>query len=325
MKKKLFKKYYQNKGHSNSEIKKAISDVTKLENQLNKEGKNLHTANISDIKKYVQTLINYKENKETTLLALARYFYLIDAEDIYIYFTSIFGSKGVMENIKIRATRIVGEDMTEEIFNNLSIPPLGTSNKKLFNYTKKVMGKMEENLEPEVCRKILTGNNHNIPKESFLKEKEFYKKAENLDDYLKNRHMRKVKELQQHSDQDKIWFEQKINQDVVDYVDSNQEILSAVREKDKLYTTKIPYDIVNFLDANNKKMKQYFTCHCPFVRESFLSGEQINADWCYCSAGFVKFPYEIVFDTALDIELLESPLKGDPHCRFVIYLSEHLK
>lgn len=42
-------------------------------------------------------------------MALARYFYLIDAKDIYIYFTSIFGSKGVMENIKLRTIRYTGE------------------------------------------------------------------------------------------------------------------------------------------------------------------------------------------------------------------------
>ncbi|MCJ7632538.1 glycosyltransferase, partial [Candidatus Bathyarchaeota archaeon] len=38
--------------------------------------------------------------------------------------------------------------------------------------------------------------------------------------------------------EDKIWFDQEISQAVVNYVKSNQEILSAVKKGDKLYVTK---------------------------------------------------------------------------------------
>ena len=257
-------------------------------------------------------------------MALARYFYLIDAKDIYIYFTSIFGSKGVIENIKLRTIKYAGEEVKDKIFENLPIPPLGTSNKDLFNYTQKLMRQMEENLKPNAYRKILAGNNHNIPEISISKEKEFYEKAKNIDEYLKERHIRKVEELQQHCDEEKIWFEQKITQEVVDYVKANQEILSGVRQGDKIYITKIPYDIIDFLKTNDEKMKKYYACHCPFVRESLLSDEQINVDWCYCSAGFAKFPFEVILGTKLDVELLKSPLKGDNLCRFVIHLPENV-
>lgn len=71
-----------------------------------------------------------------------------------------------------------------------------------------------------------------------------------------------------------------------------------------------------------KEWKKHYTCHYLFVRESLLSEERINADWCYCSAGFAKFPFEVIFDTKLEVELIETPLKGDDLCRFAIYLLE---
>ncbi len=321
MDKNLLKDYYFKRGYSNEEINIAVRVVKNLEIYLKKIGKSLQDANVFDIKKYVQDLIKERENDEESLLAIARYFYLINSKDIYIYFTSIFGSKGVMDNIKSRASQMGGEDITNKIFDQLPIPSLGTSGTELYYYTNKIMNRMEKSLNPELYRKILAGNNHNIPKENFLKEKDFYEKAENLDTYLKDKHQRKVAELQKYCDDSKIWFEQKITQEVVDYVNSNQEILSAVRKEDELYITKIPYDLLNFLNTDELRMKYYYTCHCPFIRESFLSKqEQINANWCYCSAGFVKFPFEVIFDTELEVELLESPLMGDELCRFRIHL-----
>ncbi len=98
-------------------------------------------------------------------------------------------------------------------------------------------------------------------------EKEFYENSESLDEYLKERHKRKVEELKRYCDSNRVWFEQIITQDVVDFVSSNQEILSAVRECNKLYVTKIPYDAVNYLKEDNKDKKIYYACHCLCKRK----------------------------------------------------------
>ena len=120
-----------------------------------------------------------------------------------------------------------------------------------------------------------------------------------------------------------MWYECEITQAVIDYVKSDQEIGSAVREGNKLYSSKIPYDTVKFLEATNDAEKRYHACHCPFVRKAILDKNRIVPfQWCNCSAGFQKFSYEIIFDRELDITLLESPLKGDLRCRFVIDLGD---
>ena len=55
--------------------------------------------------------------------------------------------------------------------------------------------------------------------------------------------------------------------------------------------------------------------------EAILRGEpNISSNWCYCSGGFVKYPYEAILGRELRVDLLQSALKGDPVCRFAIHL-----
>jgi hypothetical protein len=66
-------------------------------------------------------------------------------------------------------------------------------------------------------------------------------------------------------------------------------------------------------------MKRYHTCHCPLARTSIITGgPEVPSEWCYCSGGYGKLPFEVVFGEELEVEILESVLAGDPRCRFAI-------
>ena len=193
-------------------------------------------------------------------------------------------------------------------------------------FTYAFMKRLKKHLSPVKYRLVLAGNNHSIPEEAMQAEKKLYKESFSLDEYLKGRHDRNVAEIQQYYDEGKVWFEQEITQDLVDYVKSNQEILSAVRRGNKLYVTKLPFDGINYLGTDDSVLKTYYACHCPFARERILdeSKNNVDADWCYCSAGFAKFPFEIIFGEELEVKMLQSALKGDPICRFAITLPDGL-
>ena len=236
--------------------------------------------------------------------------------------TKYFNSIGVLENIIDRISIFDTLDKKDEVLKSMKLPPLGTDSIDLPKYTKEFLDKLDKYFPKEKCNKILAGNNHSIPKESFAKEKELYEKADSLEVYLKERHDRKVDELTHYYDNNLIWFEQIISKEALEYVRNNQEILSGVIENDKLYVTKIPYEIANYLNETDEKMKKYYACHCSFVRENILSEkEDISKDWCYCSAGFAKHPYETILDQELEVKLLKTPLDGDLVCRFEIDLS----
>jgi len=40
--------------------------------------------------------------------------------------------------------------------------------------------------------------------------------------------------------------------------------------------------------------------------------------FCYCSAGYEKIGFDVIFEESVEVELLESALKGDSQCRFAI-------
>ena len=312
---------YSKRGYSDEQTRQAIDYVLSLEKHIMASGAALSTCSVDDIKGYIALLLENGEVTAETLLAMARYFYLENRHDIYIYFTKLFGGMGVLENIKRRAEKYAGKETARKIFDGFAFPPLGTPLEEVPKYTNGLMARLKKHTSPELYKKILAGNNHGVPEQSMQSEKELYEKSESLGQYLKELHARKVAELQQYCDSGQVWFEQEITPPVVDFVASNQEILSAAEKDGKLYVTKIPYDTPAYLAAKTDKEKNYYACHCPFAREAIISGrDAVPSDWCYCSAGFTKFPFEIILGRELDVKVINSALDGDGFCRFEIDL-----
>ena len=321
----LLREFYAARGADENEIDQALEAVARLRAYLEPRGIALGAASVPDIQGYVDVLFHRAPIDRSELLALARLFYLHKSHDIYIYFTQLFGSRGVMENISKRLIEVAGPDQAQLILRDFEFPPFGTPVTEMPARTADFMERLQGNLHPGQCREVLTGNNHGIREDSFHEERDLYLSSSSLDEYLRGYHQRGVAELQDYCDENKIWYEQVITQDVVDFVRANQEILSAVRSGNKLYVTKIPYDTVHLLAEQDRGRRLYHVCHCPFVREALLAGGvAVDGEWCYCSAGFVKFPFEVIFGTKLDIELLESPLLGHDRCRFAISLPDDL-
>jgi hypothetical protein len=319
MNKELFKERYLKFNEKLEDIEKALQTIINFEQYSNKE---IEETTIDDIYAYSNHLIEQNQNTYENYIHIARYYYYIDKKEEYIHMTKYFNAHGVFENIIERIGTYESKEKQQEIIKNTVLPPFGTDALDMPKYTKDFVDKLNKYLPKESCIKILAGNNHRINPKGFDKEKEFYQESKSLKDYLKERHNRKVEELEQHYKNNQVWFEQVITQDAIDYVKSNQEILSGVLENDKLYITKIPYDIKNFLEETDDTMKKYYACHCTFVRENIKNKtEDIDKDWCYCSAGFAKFPFETIFDQELNIKLLKTPLDGDYICRFEIDLS----
>ncbi len=326
MNEQIFQEFYEKRGISKQNADKAKEAVLALECRLNLRGMSLEDAPFEAIKSYVEELAEKGESEALGMLALSRYFYLINRQQIYLYLASVVGGIGVIDSIRERMIKQAGKQKADEVFGGLSEPPLGTPGDKRPGYIRELMQRAEKSFGENSIARIFAGNNHGIPESSMEGEREAYNSAASIDEYLEKRHARKVAELQEFCDTGKVWFEQIITQDVVDYVASNQEILSAVREGSTLFVTKIPYDIVNFLKEKDAVMKRYYACHCPYVRESILSDdEKVSRNWCYCSGGFAKFPFEQVLGRELEVKLLRSAIDGDDVCRFAIDIGDDYK
>lgn len=273
----------------------------------------------------LETLIHQsyrnKESDITFFIQLMRLMKIAKQDTLYVYLTRYTGILDVLENIFSRFQQTYGSEELKVLLEGLTVPTLGMNPKVIPQFTSELMIRLEKKFPFDDVQQLLTGNNHSLSKASQLDEKLRYEEAPTFEVYLKERHERKIAELQRHLDNRTVWFEQIITQEVIDYVKSNQEILSGRIENNKLYITKIPYDTLAYLNAKSDDERRYHGCHCSFAKESILNkGSKISGNWCYCSAGFAKFPFEIIFDQKLPIKVLNNCLDGDPICRFEIDL-----
>ena len=319
MKKNAFRKYLEGRKLSATGIEASVAAVKEFEKYVRKRKTTLKSAGVDVLRDYISLLIEEDKNSRDRLVAIARYCYFARRNDLYIYFTGILGASDVLPGIGERLAAIAGKPAHRRVFHDLEMPPLGSPQDSYPELTKMIMDRMEAELPAQTCSNILTWNYHNIPIEAFEDSKGRFEKAASIDEYLEGEHERLIKELEDCMREGRPWFEQEITPEVVEFVRGNQEICTGLRQGDKVYLTKIPYAPKQFLKEEDPALRKYFACHCQLVRTALRDGKpKIPATFCYCSAGFEKIHFDAVFGESVEVELLETLLKGDGRCRFAV-------
>jgi len=312
-----FRKYLEGRKMKAEDVDFAVNAVRKFEEHLERNDTSFESADLEALKDYISLLIEEGKNSWERLVAIARYCHLLKKNNCYVYFTSILGARNVLPDIGERLAAIAGEETRHKVFQGFMLPPLGSPQENYPRITQKIIDKIEAELPNETCKKILTWNYHKVPAEAFKEKKERFEKANSIDEYLKDEHRRFVEELIGYMKEGRIWYEQEITPEVVEFVKGNQEIQNGARHGDRIYVTKIPYAPKQYLAEKDPTMKRYYACHCPLVRTAIRDGKpNISPIFCYCSGGYEKLHFDVIFGETVEVELLESVLKGDMRCRF---------
>jgi hypothetical protein len=153
----------------------------------------------------------------------------------------------------------------------------------------------------------------------FVEKREF-QKSKNIDSFLSSHHKDYAEELAEHAKQRTLYSTQEVDDEVVEYARRTPTCQAGVRKGDITYVTKIPYMAKRYLHENNRRTKRYYACHCPWVREAIRSGTKISPEFCYCSAGFEKQLWDVMFGRPVKADVLQSALKGDLICKFTIHI-----
>lgn len=319
----LFKAFYEERQLSEASFQFDLDVMRSLETYIkDKHQLTLEELTINQLDGFIEQLVLQEKNQTKVFVAMMRYFKFTKQHDLYIRLTNYTGALDVIGSIYHKMEKVIGSKRAQMIIKEFPIPVLGTHIIKLNQFTEQLVESIRLNCTESEMKRILTDNHHLIPKEAFAQERLIYEASASLEDYLKDLHMRKIEELKAFFEKDQVWFEQIMTQDVIDFVRNNPEIMSGVLKDDALYITKIPYDTNAYIKAESDQMRSYHACHCPFAKASILEkGIHIDANWCYCSAGFTKLPFEVALNQELPIECISTALKGDPLCRFKIDLS----
>ena len=277
---------------------------------------------LESVRSYCARHIAGKPDAADRIVVLFWYADHIKSKESGTYLVTLLGTLGVIESQRRRLIHLYGEEAAVQVFSELTMPQLGSDLDAYPQAVTNYLQRMAEVLEPGSCQKVLAGNHHEIDPEAFREDKELWQQSGDLDEFLKQKHQRLVSRLQEHADTGKLWFEQYITQEVVDYVKEHQEIQTGIRQGDRIIVSKIPYNPDAWLKESDPLLKRFHACHCPFTRFSILTETPVPDLWCYCSGGFTKLCFDYLYERDLEVELIESVLSGGESCRFAIKLPD---
>jgi hypothetical protein len=305
------------------EIVENTKMVERFEEFLDKSGKTLQTASGTEFNRFVKILIDEGMNTYLNFAALFRYAYFIKNMDLFLPVLGIFDGSEVMNVLHERLGEHLGDEKRDEILPKQDLPPLGMPDTEKVDVTREVLKRMTKTLSAEDCKRILADG---LPRDFRKGEREKYLQAGSIDEYLKQKRESALAELEKHRDDGTLFFNQYITDDVVEYIKSRPDVLSGERRGNTIYHTKIPFMTKEYLEATDERMRRYYACHCAWARESILDDERdVSADFCHCSGGFTKQPWEAALDQPLEYEMVKSVLQGHTECSFIIHLPEDVE
>jgi len=315
------------KGLSEATIKSHVRLVKEFEGLLKKKSpkKGFNDATDRDVKAFVKHLAKDERNTFDVLIGLLRYSRFSGNREAELSLLILLDGGNVLNKMCDNVKEKYGKRKYEELLGDYTPPRIGTPPKKMPKATTDFLNRIESGLGQEATRGILLKSPHAGPPEYYADERKMLKASKNVDEYLRKRREKFIEELRGHMKNGTLFYNQPIDQAVLDFVEGNPEIAGGIRKGNKIFCTKVPYMAIEYLKENDRRMRRYNYCHCPLARESILTDKEMSHNLCYCSAGYEKAPFDVAFGKPVKIEVLKSVLWGDLVCRFVLEIPEEYR
>jgi hypothetical protein len=277
-----------------------------------------------EVERFARKLISEGRNTPANFSLLRDYALWQGSRSLYVALIEVMDCHNALEVLADEIERRHSLETRKQIFRE-ALPPLGADERERCDYTRMVMNQMTCQLTSKEVQGAWFQVQHGIPAEYWRKrdadERDKFQKWGDIDTYLDHKRQERDDMLTRLRDEDKLWYTVVINDEVLEFVKSDPEMEVGRREGNKIYISKIPYNAVRYLHETDVKMKRYYACHCPLLREAILRDQLVSPEACYCSLGHASH-YLAGLSQELRGEVLESAIKGDSRCRFVFYLPD---
>ncbi|NVM18528.1 MAG: hypothetical protein HWN80_12500 [Candidatus Lokiarchaeota archaeon] len=322
-----FQLFLEEKEIDKDTIRNFLSKLRAYEIYLKKENLNLDSVNPKKLVEYTEYLVS--KNKDSVLDFLRSILSYANYSKKYDFITEtidIVESYNAMDNLFARVAEVYGEQMNDEIFRDLSIPPLGVHPEKKPDFTKNIMKRLEDNLGNEKTIALLSPCLHGRPPDDIEGDKKIIAEL-GIDEFLQKKHQDLIERLERHRVEGTLEFAQIVDDQVIEFVRKDQMMGAGVRKGKLIYISKLPYQTKKFLTARDEKMKFFYLCYCPWIRGALKEGtdNEILKDFCHCSAGWYKLYWDQIFEQPIVVEPVKTGLNGDLECTFAIHLPTNIK
>jgi hypothetical protein len=318
-----FVEYLKKIGCSDNSIKYSIKVISEFECFLKKEHLDFEFLNQSEIEGYLDYLIDRKEDHLDRLIALARYGRHHHQIPLFTTMIALLDGGEVMSNFHKALKEQLGDETTNKIFEGIELPSWGTDNRKKAKMMQIVMNRLENHVDKAKWQPILLQCLRNLPDAMYSKQIQLFDQCKDIEEYLDKREEQFLDEMRRLNQSGQLYFGQPITHSVLQFLENNDLISRGVIKNGKLHIVKIPYMTDDWLHAQSEEEKRYLYCHCPWARESIRTNSgipMVSSQFCACSAGFVKKPFELIYKQKLKVDILQTILNGDYVCEFAIHL-----
>ena len=324
MKLQEYRTFLQGQGSPDDAIKQqmmVVGDFVKFLQELG-PAKAITTAGKGEAEQFARRLIDERRNTLENFSALCKYADWLGHRQLYVALIELMDCHSAMAVLADEIEERHGQEVRGQIFREV-LPPLGANETERCAHTRTIMERMAGQISPEEMRAAWYQVQHGIPVEAWRKndmaEKEKFHRCGSIDEFLSLKRQERDAFLIGLRDEGKLWYTVEITDEVLDFIKSDPEMEVGRQEGDRIYITKVPYNAVRYLHETDPKMKRYYVCHCPMLREAIRREQPISPDVCECSLGHASH-YLAGLGQELKGEVLESAVKGDTRCRFVFYL-----
>ena len=288
--------------------------------------KKLDSPSSEDVFSYSEQMVANGQNQFENYVAIAQYARYRKNNEMLVAIIELVDGAEVMDNFHRILGERVGEKIRDRVFAEIELPPLGTQSDKKPEITQQVMARFDELVDAETGDQILSDCLRSLPEDYHHQAREKFINSENMEAFLQAKGDAFITELEKLRDEGALYFTQPVTDEVIEYVNRTPEIRQGLLEGDVIYEAKIPYMTIEYLNESDERMKRYYYCHCPWVREAIPAGElEISPNFCKCSAGFHAKYWQAAFGQPLKVEVVESVLQGDEWCKFKIHVPQEAK
>ena len=207
----------------------------------------------------------------------------------------------------------VGEEIRKEVMKGFRALSSRSSGSDVIDWTKGAMERLDSLVDEEGRKKVMTGCACQYPKSDLQEIRKKYQATKNIN---------LVHQMLQEQFESFLRDTLELNEELIEEVVSRGWGSAGIRRGDTIIATKIPKSgyLVEYMQETDPEKKRRYYCHCPRVREIIRTPKAISVTYCYCGAGFYKGIWEEILQKPVEVEVLESVLKGDEVCKIAVYL-----
>lgn len=281
----------------------------------------LGAVTADDVPAFAESLIARDLNERNHFVGIYFYAGMIQNYSLQVGILELIDGFEILGNLH----RVIAEELdTEaqaEIFADVDLPSLGTTPLAWTRANAIAFPRLEAMAPSETVKQILHAGLRNLSDAQYFPIKERYEAFADIDAFLEDRGARHLDNLITHKDKGTPYFNQFIDDSVIDFVRDTPEIGRGVRQGSTIIEIKIPHQSIEYVAATELAAKQYHVCHCPLVKESIPRNDlTISPTFCEFCPSFNAKPWEVIFGQKLEYEVLESALRGGSWCKFAIHL-----